>query len=347
MTQQITPRINTQAGMSLIELTISMGILTALLSLIFQSFADVTQNAARDSAQSYAVSRARGAMELVARSLRADLIQFNTVAGSPLGVNFDLNEPATPTGTPVVRDGILFYFDANHTAQIYKQGSSGQPQTAGFDDANGDGFADVMGLGLVPQDLNGNDVQDFIDLNRDGQPDDLDGDGNVDPLWAVTMVHFDKLADVSNATLWREGRILTTDVYIRRLVALLPNGLPGPLSGSNIVTFQFSAHNPVAMLYDFGFGGNRDDIVSENELGNMTLVGGVRDGIINDANEAASIDSVTISLNVVELASDGLGKKIVLSGDISSDLITPRALALTRRNGIVGIADPGQAVHVN
>jgi type II secretory pathway pseudopilin PulG len=329
--------------MSLIELTISMGILTALLSLIFQSFSDVTQNAARDSAQSYAVSRARGAMELVARSLRADLVQFNTVAGTPLGVNFDLNEPPNAAGTPVVRDGILYYFDANHTAQIYKQGSSGQPQTAGFDDANGDGFADVMGLGLVPQDLNGNDVQDFIDLNRDGLADDLDGDGNVDPLWAVTMVHFNKLADVSNPDLWREGRILTTDVYIRRLVALLPSGLPGPLSGSNIVTFQFSAHNPVAMLYDFGSGGNKDDIVSENELGNMTTV----NGIIDMPNEAASIDSITISLNVVELASDGLGKRIVLSGDISSDLITPRALALTRRNGIVGIADPTQAVHVN
>jgi type II secretory pathway pseudopilin PulG len=334
MKQQLSRRRHTQAGMSLIELTISMGILTALLGLVFQSFSDVTRNAARDSAQSYAVSRARGAMELVARSLRSDLVQFNTVAATPLGVNFDLNDPS---GKPVVRDGILYYFDGNHTAQIYKQGSGGQPQTAGFDDANGDGKADVMGLGLVPQDLNGNDVQDFIDLNRDGAPDDLDGDGNADPLWAVTMVHFNKLADVSNTTLWRQGRILTTDVYIRRLDPTKA------LTGPNIVTFQFSAHNPVAMLYDAGFGGDGNDVVSETELGNMTTA----NGIIDAANEVASIDSITISLNVVELANDGLGKKIVLSGDISSDLITPRTLALSRRNGIVGIPNPAEAAHIN
>src|SRR5206468_11418317 len=107
----------------------------------------------------------------------------------------------------VVRDGLLYYVDLNHTAQIYNS-SNGQASNAGLDDANGDGFADVIGIGLVPQNLklsgsgyrnDGN--QDFIDLNNDGVADDLDKDGNADPLWSLTMVHFNKISDVTNVNL--------------------------------------------------------------------------------------------------------------------------------------------------
>jgi hypothetical protein len=273
-------------------------------------------------------------MERLALSLRNDLVQFNTVPGTPLGINFDLDDEG---GNPLVRDGILYYFDSNHTAQFFKASANGEAQTTGLDDGNGDGFADVIGVGLVRQDLNRDGVQDFIDLNRDGQPDDLDGDGNPDPLWTLMMVHFNTIDDVTNVTLWRQSRVLTTNVYISRIDPA------GPLSGDNIDTFEFSAHNPLAMLYDTAaLGGNVNSIVDEPELGRMATA----DGIINTDNEVASIDSITITLHVVEVTRFGNDWRVV-RGDISSDLITPRALQLMKSNGIVGIPDPTLAANIN
>jgi hypothetical protein len=137
--------------------------------------------------------------------------------------------------------------------------------------------------------------------------------------------------------LWKAGQVLATNVYIQRVVKT------AALSGSNIIEFQFSAHNPTAMLFDTaGLNGNANDTVEENELGNMTSV----DGLINAVNEVAAIDSITITLNVVELSREGLGRTIVLSGDISSDIVTPRTLALIRRNGIVGLPNPALSFNI-
>lgn len=322
-----------QAGLSLVELLISITVLMALMGVVFQSFSDLTASTARNSTQAYATSKARGAMERLALSLRNDLVHFNTVAATPLGVNFSLDS----AGAPLVRDGILYYFDANRTAQIYKSGSNGTAQSTGLDDANADGFADVIGVGLVRQDLNADGVQDFIDLNNDGAPDDLDGDGNADPLWTLMFVRFNSITDVNTAALWRQGQALTTNVYIRRL------NPAGALTGPNIDTFEFSAHNPLAMLYDLAAnGGNGNGIVDEAEIGRMSS----NDGIINVDNEVASIDSITIQLHIAELATVGNGRRFV-GGDISSDLITPRPLQLMRQNGIVGIPDPTLAVNIN
>jgi hypothetical protein len=180
-------------------------------------------------------------------------------------------------------------------------------------------------------------VQDVIDLNHDGVADDLDRDGNSDKLWTLTMATFNKIADVSTVSRWKQARVLATNCYVRKLVA------SGTLTGPNISTFQFSAHNPLAMLFDTAaYGGNADDNVSESELGNMISA----DGIINSANEVASIDSITITLNVVEQTHEGSGRTIVLSGDISSDLITPRSLTLLKRNGIVSLPDPTLASNI-
>jgi type II secretory pathway pseudopilin PulG len=319
-----------QAGMSLVELMISVGVLMALMSVVFQSFADLTQSTARESTQSYATSKARGAMERLALSFRNDLVHFNMVPDTPLGINFDLDDD---DGNPFLRDGMLYYFDRNHTAQFFKAGATGEAQTTGLDDQNGDGFADVIGVGLVRQDLNEDGVQDFIDLNRDGQPDDLDGDGHQDPLWTLALVQFNSINDVTDPNLWRQGLVLATNLYIRRIDPA------GPLTGNNIATFEFSAHNPLAMLYDTAaYGGNGNGIVDEPELGRMTTA----DDEINAANEVASIDSITITLHVAEIANRRL-----VSGDISSDLITPRPLQLMKSNGMVGIPDPTRAANIN
>jgi hypothetical protein len=47
-------------------------------------------------------------------------------------------------------------------------------------------------------------------------------------------------------------------------------------------------------------------------------------------------------LHVAEIANRRL-----ISGDISSDLITPRPLQLMKLNGMVGIPDPTQAANIN
>ncbi len=87
--------------MSLVELMIAIGVLMGLMGLVFQSFASLGQSTSQQFAQSYATATVRGAMELLALSLRNDFVHFNSVVGTPLGVNFDLN------GDPVVRDGLL------------------------------------------------------------------------------------------------------------------------------------------------------------------------------------------------------------------------------------------------
>ncbi len=321
-----------QAGVSIIEMLLGISILIIFTGMVFQSFSQLYKVTGKQTMQSDTTSKARGAMERVAQSLRDDLVEFNAVSGTPLGVNFDLNDTGD---NPVVRDGILYYFDENHTAQLYDAGS-GQVATAGLDDASGDGLADVIGIGLVRQDLNGDGIQDFIDLNNDGVADDLDGDGNPDPLWALTLVHFNNINDVSTASLWLNGQVLATNLYIRRLDAM------GPLSAYNIDTFQFSAHNPIAMLYDTAaYGGDQDTIVEEDELGNMKSA----DGIINDPSEVSAIDSITITLHIAEISHTG--KRSIVLSDISSDLITPRLLQLIRQNGIVGLPDPTLAGNIN
>ena len=308
---------------------VSIGVLSVLMSLAFRSSTEVMQATQRDSAQSYATSRARGAMDLVVRVLRNELVSFNVRAGTPLGINFSLDDG----GNPLVRDAILFYFDSNRTAQLFPNG------TAGFDDMDGDTLAGVMGIGMVIQDLNRDGIQDFIDIRpRDGVPDDLDRDGQPDRLWSLAMIRFNNIGQVNDPALWRNGRTLTSNVIVRRLVPA------NPITGPNSTIFRFSAHNPAAMLQDLAaFGGNANDIVDENELGNMVSA----DGIINATNEVASIDSITITLNVVDVTNEGLGREVVVSGDISSDLVTPRPIVLIRRNGIVGSLDPTLGTNVN
>ena len=279
------------------------------------------------------MSASRGGVEIMARILRSDFVQFNAVPNTPLGVNFDLDV----AGQPVVRDALLFYVDTNHNAQIFLGATAGQPESAGLDDDNGDGQADVFGLGLVRQDLNGDGVQDFVDADNNGQADDVNRDTQVDPLWTLTLVHFNRIADVSNPVLWLGGRKLATGAFIRKVV------LSGGLTGANIRSFRFSAFHPFGMAYDRAeWGGNVNGTADENELGNIVTA----DGIINTAVEVAAIDSITLSLMVAQVARQGLGRTTVEIGDIGFDLISPRTLELIKENGLTGLPDPTLASNI-
>ncbi len=314
-------------GFSLVEVLITLGILLLVGDIFFTVLVQTGRVTERESNRSAMISTARNGMEQATRILRSEMVQFNTVPGTPLGINFDLDQ-----GGPLVRDGVLFYIDQNHSALLYVSGDTGQPFNAGMDDLNGDGFADLIGIGLVRQDENGDGVQDFIDVNNDGAPDDIDGDGVADPLWHLVSVRFDKVADVGNPGLWQAGRVLARNLYVRRL------NPAGPPVGSNVDAIQFMAKNPTALLSD----ANGDGVLDENELGNVESA----DSIINTAAEVARVDAVIVTLHIADRLSYG-GHRNLVRADLSTEIVSPRSLALYRRNGIVGLADPTDPKNIN
>lgn len=317
-----------EGGFTLVEVLLVLAVLGIVGSMFFAMLMDVTLVTGRESAKVVVTASARGAMEIATKTIRNELMQFNTVPGTPLGVNFDLDDPSGP----LIRDAILFYVDQNQSAMLYPAGANSGPYNAGLDDRNGDGFADVVGIGLRAEDDNGDGVQDFVDLDGDGKPDDLDNDGNPDKLWELVLARFDKVADVGNAAFWKSALVLAHNVYIRRL------NPAGPLQASNIDTFQFMAKSPSALLSDT----NGDGVLDETEIGSLVT----KDKTINDLQEIAAIDAVILSLHSVDLAQT-LPRKVVVQENISSHIITPRAFALYRRNGIVGFADPADPKHIN
>ena len=316
-----------EGGFSVVELLVAMGILALLSGLFFTVLVQMGALAERESSKSTMVSTARGGVELVTRTLRNEMIQFNTVGGTPLGINFDLDD----AGQPLVRDAILFYIDRNRTALLYPFDTSGEPFSAGLDDVDGDGFADLLGIGLLRQDDNGDGVQDFIDADTDGAADDLDGDGNPDPLWRLVSASFSTVADVGDAVLWRTGFVLARNLYVRRLAPA------GALVASNIDTFQFVAKSPTALASD----ANGDGVLDETELGNLTSA----DGVINALLEVSTVDAVLVNLHIADLARFGNRRSLVRQ-DVSTS-IAPRSLVFYRRNGVVNYADATDPRHIN
>ena len=283
-----------------------------------------------DSGTQYAITQsqltntARNGMELVSLRLRDEMVQFNTVAGTPLGVNFDLDE----SGDPVVRDALLVYIDQNHTGLMYSDDEEGNPVFAGLDDFDDDGFADVLGIGLLAQDDDGDGEQDFIDVDGDGTADDVDQDGRADKLWRLVAARFDNMADVSTVSLWQGGQMLARNLYVKL-------GDPnGTLSAENIDTFTYFAKGVTALLSD----SNADGVLSEVELGNLVTA----TAIIDDAVEVGVIDSVGITIRVVGTGARGT----ILTHNLSTQ-ITPRAIELFRINGIIGLADASDATQMD
>lgn len=314
-------------GFTIVEVIITLAILLIVTEAFFTALVQTGRVTERESRRSAMISTGRNGMELTTRILRSDMVQFNTVAGTPLGVNFDLDQ-----GGPLVRDAVLFYVDENHSAMLYVSGDTSKPFNAGMDDKNGDGFADLLGLGLLRQDENGDGVQDFIDVNSDGAPDDIDGDGLPDPLWHLVLARFDKVADVGNPALWQAGRVVARNLYVR------PLNPANPLTASNIDTFRFMAKSPTALLSDT----NGDGVLDETELGNLESA----DGVINTAGEVARVDALILTLHIADPLFYA-GHRNVVRGDLSTEIITPRALALYRRNGIVGLADATDPKNIN
>ncbi len=313
-----------QEGFSLIEQLFTFPILVILSTTLIFVMIMLSRGTQYAITKSQLTNTARNGMELVSQRLRDEMVQFNTVAGTPLGVNFDLDE----SGDPVVRDALLVYIDQDHTGLMYSDDGDGNPVFAGLDDFDDDGFADVLGIGLLAQDDDGDGEQDFIDVDGDGAADDVDQDGRADKLWQLVAVRFDNMADVSTVSLWQGGRMLARNLYVKLYD---PNG---SLSAENIDTFSYLAKGTTALLSD----SNDDGILSEVELGNLVTA----NAIIDDAVEVGVIDSVAITIHIVGTGARGS----ILTHDLSTQ-ITPRAIELFRINGIVGLADASDATQID
>ena len=200
-----------EKGFSLAETVISFSIIAVVTGVFVTAIIMLDRGTQRGIGKSQIANSARSAMEGIARRLRNEMVQFNTVTGTSLGVNFDLDDG----GDPLVRDAMLVYIDQNHTGEMYTADEEGKPVFAGLDDTDNDGNADILGIGLLAQDDDADGNQDFIDADGDGNPDDLDGDGRQDKLWNLVSARFDKIADVSTASLWQARVVMARNLFVR------------------------------------------------------------------------------------------------------------------------------------
>jgi hypothetical protein len=311
-------------GFTLIETVITFSIIAVVTGIFVTAIILLDRGTQRGIGKSQMSNTARGAMEGLARRLRNEMVQFNTVAGTSLGVNFDLDDG----GDPLVRDAMLVYIDQNHTGEMYTADEEGKPVFAGLDDDDSDGKADVLGIGLLVQDDDGDGNQDFIDSDGDGNPEDLDGDGRLDRLWNLVSVRFDNIDDVTTASLWQAGTVLARNLFV---VLDLPTD---DLDAEKIDTFQYEAKSAVALLSDT----NADGVLDETELGNIRTA----NALVDHPDEIALIDSVGISLHVVATGA----RNTVMTLNLNSQ-ITPRAIELFRINGIVGLTDATDAGQID
>ena len=313
-----------EKGFTLAETVISFSIIAVVTGVFVTAIIMLDRGTQRGISKSQVANSARSAMEGIARRLRNEMVQFNTVTGTSLGVNFDLDDG----GDPLVRDAMLVYIDQNHTGEMYTADEEGKPVFAGLDDTDNDGNADVLGIGLLAQDDDADGNQDFIDADGDGNPDDLDGDGRQDKLWNLVSARFDKIADVSTASLWQAGEVMARNLFVR---------LDSPsddLVAEKMDLFRFEAKSATALLSD----SNNDGVLSETELGNVTS----SNAMVDAMEEIALIDSVNVTLHVATTGAQGS----VVTMDLNTQ-ITPRAIELFRINGIVGLADATDAGQID
>lgn len=317
-------------GFSIIELLTGLTLLI-ILGVIFSAvLSGVITGSKREEARSGSVNSARSSLDMISNTMRTTFVQFCNYPGVHLGVNLDLDEGKKP----VLRDGLYFFVDSNQTAILYPAGESSQPETAGFDDEDGDGQPDVVGFGLVAQDDDGDGVQDFADVDMDGKPDDFDLNRTEDRFWRLVMVRFDSPAQVNDVEKWKAGRTLAANVFYRTEQG---QGKGQNTSAEDIDTFQFFSTDSSVMSYDKDGSGELD----EGELGSIVTGGGK----IDHVTEMAAIDGIRVNLHVAA-ARKGQRDKLSIYETVAGKVI-PRAITLFRRNALVGLADPTLAKNVD
>ena len=313
-------------GFSLLDMLMTLILMGLVTGIFMASLFSALSGVERESNRAVNTSKGRSGMEMVTQILRNDVVQINVAAGTSLGVNFDLNENEEPG----LRDGVLFYVDEDGSGRLTESEEAGAVEFAGLDDTNGDGQADLIGIALLPQYLN--EVRSIIDIDKDGQADDIDGDGNADPLWQLVMRRFENIGQTSDLSRWKAGLILVRDLYLKKIDP------EGELTGPNIDTIQYRARNSDAIVSDANSNGS----VEEHELGSISS----KDGIINSAVEVASIDTIRFKLHVAQVTEGLQGKKMVMTRDLTTE-VAPRPLLLLRRNGIVGSLDAKSVLNID
>jgi hypothetical protein len=260
-----------------------------------------------------------------------DLNRDGIPDSTPQGVNFKLNNG---DGSPLVRDGLLVYLDSAQTT-IYHDGDDvghaghGYPDVVGFDDADGDGHADVLGIGLVAQDDNQDGQQDFIDIDRDGTADDVakdefgNTDGEPDMLWKLVIVRFNNIGDVTQTALWKNGKALARNIdpIVRDLGGVTENYDTLSYGGCCLHSYDYGKDG----VFETSDTGEGDSTIKEYEIAISDPLG-ASTGVIDTAAEIAVIGTVRLNLRIVTRYEKGR-----VDVDCIRTSVAPRALSIVHR----------------
>ncbi|UCF38425.1 MAG: hypothetical protein JSU96_06160, partial [Acidobacteriota bacterium] len=158
-----------------------------------------------------------------------------------------------------------------------------------------------------------------------------DFDKKGDLLWRLVLARFPNIISVQVREYWESGQTLASNVFVKYTTS------SPQLKAENIDTFSYFSRDPAALTADK----NGDGIVDETELGSLASGGGVIDSV----TEVAAIDGIIMNLHIVATRKNQRDT-LYPTEDITS-YIRPRAIALFRQNGIIGLADANEAKHVN
>jgi hypothetical protein len=325
--------------MSLVETMVAMTLFLVVTGIITAAYFSGHRVFQQDSLRIQQNDAARLAVWEMVKDLRDsaavihtnDLDHNGVTDSSPLGVNFKLNNT---DGSPLVRDALLVYTDSTQ-GTIYYDGDgvgkpgSGYPDFVHFDDADGDGHADVLGVGLVAQDDNRDGQQDFIDANEDGTADDVvkgpSGvtDGRPDMLWKLVVVHFGNIGQVTQQNLWKNGKVVA-----KNIVPFITN------AGTSTESYDTISYNGCCVdSYDYGMDGvfatsdtgENDGVVEEYEIA-CADPAGASTQMIDTANEIMLIGGIKFNLRLASVV-----ERRRVDVNYVKTMVAPRGIAIVHR----------------
>jgi type II secretory pathway pseudopilin PulG len=320
-----SPPSDRSRGASLVELLVALLLLSILASGLTTLFVGMNGTFAQETTRQVASGEARLALETTVRRLREGAVRV-------VRVNLSLDDAA---GRPLLRDGLVLWTDSEHrTVYVDRDPATspghGLPDQVGWDDRDGDGLADVLVLGLQPQDADRDGQQDVftgsLGAFADGRPDRVVlGDGTVvegNRKWLLVLARFGSLAAALDPTRWREPQVLARNVVPRLSV------VAGVLQ---LETIEVEGRHPES--YDYGHDGDWDLIDAGQEDGVVDEVEIARaandNQLLDSQDELDLIATIRVRLTTGELLR---GRRLALTRSVTA--VSPRAFEIVDRMGL-------------